>query len=86
MAVSSFSNVNLSQPFETTIPSFTEIANTGTDSAVGAVTNQNPQVVRQNPNRRAVQLNAASSPQAKAMLVKGADFFEIPAFLRKQAD
>jgi cell division protein FtsZ len=31
-------------------------------------------------------LGADSSPQAKAMLDKGADYYEIPAFLRKQAD
>jgi cell division protein FtsZ len=31
-------------------------------------------------------LGADSSPQAKTMLDKGADFYEIPAFLRKQAD
>jgi cell division protein FtsZ len=31
-------------------------------------------------------LGADSSPQAKAMLEKGADYYEIPAFLRKQAD
>jgi len=31
-------------------------------------------------------LGADSSPQAKSMLEKGADYYEIPAFLRKQAD
>ena len=31
-------------------------------------------------------LGADSSPQAKNMLDKGADYYEIPAFLRKQAD
>jgi cell division protein FtsZ len=31
-------------------------------------------------------LGADSSPEAKTMLDKGADFYEIPAFLRKQAD
>ena len=31
-------------------------------------------------------LGADSSPQAKTMLDKGTDFYEIPAFLRKQAD
>ena len=31
-------------------------------------------------------LGADSSPQAKTMLDKGTDYFEIPAFLRKQAD
>ncbi|MBU3564619.1 cell division protein FtsZ [Polynucleobacter sp. MWH-HuK1] len=31
-------------------------------------------------------LGADSSPQAKSMLDKGADYYEIPAFLRKQAD
>jgi cell division protein FtsZ len=34
----------------------------------------------------ALTLGADSSPQAKTMLDKGADFYEIPAFLRKQAD
>jgi cell division protein FtsZ len=31
-------------------------------------------------------LGADSSPQAKTMLDKGADYYEIPALLRKQAD
>jgi cell division protein FtsZ len=31
-------------------------------------------------------LGADSSPQAKTMLDKGTDYYEIPAFLRKQAD
>jgi cell division protein FtsZ len=31
-------------------------------------------------------LGADSSPQARTMLDKGADYYEIPAFLRKQAD
>ena len=31
-------------------------------------------------------LGADSSPQAKTLLDKGADYYEIPAFLRKQAD
>ena len=34
----------------------------------------------------APSLGADSSPQAKTMLDKGTDFYEIPAFLRKQAD
>jgi cell division protein FtsZ len=34
----------------------------------------------------APSLGADSSPQAKTMLDKGADYYEIPAFLRKQAD
>jgi cell division protein FtsZ len=34
----------------------------------------------------APSLGADSSPEAKTMLDKGADFYEIPAFLRKQAD
>jgi len=34
----------------------------------------------------APSLGADSSPQAKSMLDKGADYYEIPAFLRKQAD
>jgi len=40
---------------------------------------------RSEPNS-APTLGADSSPQAKTMLDKGADFYEIPAFLRKQAD
>ena len=34
----------------------------------------------------APSLGSDSSPKAKTMLDKGADFYEIPAFLRKQAD
>ena len=45
-----------------------------------------PSVFRQSPERQAPTLGADSSPQARALLEKGTDYFEIPAFLRKQAD
>lgn len=45
-----------------------------------------PSVFRQSPERAAPTLGADSSPQARALLEKGTDYFEIPAFLRKQAD
>jgi cell division protein FtsZ len=46
-----------------------------------------PAVMRQSPNRNPPpSLGASSSPQARNLLDKGTDFYEIPAFLRKQAD
>jgi len=46
-----------------------------------------PAVMRQSPNRGAPpSLGASSSPQARNLLDKGTDFYDIPAFLRKQAD
>jgi len=46
-----------------------------------------PAVMQRNPNRGATpSLGASSSPQAKSLLEKGADYYEIPAFLRNQAD
>jgi cell division protein FtsZ len=46
-----------------------------------------PRVFRSRSETSAApSLGADSSPQAKTMLDKGADFYEIPAFLRKQAD
>jgi cell division protein FtsZ len=45
-----------------------------------------PKVFRNSRDTIPPSLGADSSPQAKAMLEKGADYYEIPAFLRKQAD
>jgi cell division protein FtsZ len=46
-----------------------------------------PKVFRSNRNMPAEpRLGANSSPEAKAMMDKGADYYDIPAFLRKQAD
>ncbi|MDH6421062.1 hypothetical protein M2131_001003 [Polynucleobacter sphagniphilus] len=46
-----------------------------------------PRVFRSSRDTAAAPtLGADSSPQAKTMLDKGADYYEIPAFLRKQAD
>jgi cell division protein FtsZ len=45
-----------------------------------------PKVFRNSRDSVPPSLGADSSPQAKAMLEKGADYYEIPAFLRKQAD
>ncbi len=45
-----------------------------------------PAVMRPSPDRVAQNLGASSSPLARTMLEKGQDIFEIPAFLRKQAD
>jgi cell division protein FtsZ len=45
-----------------------------------------PSVFRQSPERMTPTLGADSSPQARNLLEKGTDYFEIPAFLRKQAD
>ena len=45
-----------------------------------------PSFFRQSPDRVAPTLGADSSPQARNLLEKGTEYFEIPAFLRKQAD
>jgi len=46
-----------------------------------------PAVLKPSPNRGpAPSLGASSSPQARSLLEKGTDFYDIPAFLRKQAD
>ena len=46
-----------------------------------------PAVFKSSPNRSApTSLGASSSPQARTMLEKGTEFYDIPAFLRKQAD
>jgi cell division protein FtsZ len=46
-----------------------------------------PSVLKPSPNRGpAPSLGASSSPQARSLLEKGTDFYDIPAFLRKQAD
>ncbi|MBJ7474595.1 MAG: hypothetical protein RL373_1043 [Pseudomonadota bacterium] len=45
-----------------------------------------PAVLKPSPNRGAPSLGASSSPQARSLLEKGQEFYEIPAFLRKQAD
>ena len=45
-----------------------------------------PSFFRQSPERVAPTLGADSSPQARNLLEKGTEYFEIPAFLRKQAD
>ena len=45
-----------------------------------------PKVFRNSRDTAPPSLGADSSPQAEAMLEKGADYYEIPAFLRKQAD
>jgi len=46
-----------------------------------------PKVFRSNRNIPSEpRLGANSSPEAQAMMDKGADYYDIPAFLRKQAD
>jgi cell division protein FtsZ len=45
-----------------------------------------PKVFRSNRESNEPRLGANSSPEAKAMMDKGADYYDIPAFLRKQAD
>lgn len=80
MVTSSFANSQNAPSYENDIPAMSSM------NAGNTVINLEPQVTRPNPNRGVGQLNAASSPQAKAMLEKGAEFFDIPAFLRKQAD
>jgi cell division protein FtsZ len=47
---------------------------------------ETPAVFRNTRESSPQTLGADSSPQAKAMLEKGTDYYEIPAFLRKQAD
>jgi cell division protein FtsZ len=67
-----------------TMPSATQMgAEVGFAETSGGI----PAVIRTSPNRGApASLGASSSPQAKTMLEKGTDFYDIPAFLRKQAD
>jgi cell division protein FtsZ len=45
-----------------------------------------PKVFRSNRESTEPRLGANSSPEAQAMMDKGADYYDIPAFLRKQAD
>jgi cell division protein FtsZ len=46
-----------------------------------------PKVFRSNRDSSVEpRLGANSSPEAQAMMDKGADYYDIPAFLRKQAD
>ena len=80
MVASNFANLQSVPNYEMNIPVLSE------PSQMNAQPSISPQVTRPNPSRGVGQLGAASSPQAKAMLEKGAEFFEIPAFLRKQAD
>jgi cell division protein FtsZ len=80
MGASNFANTQSAPNYEMNIPVLSEPVQ------MNAQPNASPQVTRPNPSRGVGQLNTASSPQAKAMLEKGAEFFEIPAFLRKQAD
>ena len=79
-AAASFANLQSVPSYEMNIPVLSD------PNQMNAQPSISPQVTRPNPSRGVGQLNAASSPQAKAMLEKGAEFFEIPAFLRKQAD
>lgn len=81
MVVSNFANANSIG----NIPSLSEAMPSigqGDNAGLASV----PQVTRPNPHRGGGQLGPASSPQAKAMLEKGTEYFDIPAFLRKQAD
>ena len=80
MEATNFANPQNTPSFEMNIPTLSEA------TEIKDQTSSSPKVTRPNPSRGVGQLNAASSPQAKAMLEKGAEFFEIPAFLRKQAD
>ena len=60
---------------------------TSVESGVSETTASIPSVFKPSPNRVApTSLGASSSPQARSMLEKGTEFYDIPAFLRKQAD
>ena len=60
---------------------------TSLESGVAETDASIPSVFRQSPNSIApTGLGASSSPQAITMLEKGIEFYDIPAFLRKQAD
>jgi cell division protein FtsZ len=66
------------------MPSATQM---GAEVGFAETSSSMPAVIRTSPNRGApASLGASSSPQAKSMLDKGTDFYDIPAFLRKQAD
>ena len=70
--------------YATSIPT---MGQTSLESSVADTDASIPSVFRQSPNRVApTSLGASSSPQARTMLEKGTEFYDIPAFLRKQAD
>ena len=70
--------------YATSIPT---MGQTSLESGVADTDASIPSVFRQSPNRVApTSLGASSSPQARTMLEKGTEFYDIPAFLRKQAD
>lgn len=75
---------NVTTGYASSIPTLGQaISETGVAEGSSAM----PAVLRQSPNRGAPpSLGASSSPQARNLLDKGTDFYDIPAFLRKQAD
>jgi cell division protein FtsZ len=74
---------NVTTGYASSIPTLGQaIADTGMAEGSPAM----PAVMRQSPNRNPPSLGASSSPQARNLLDKGTDFYDIPAFLRKQAD
>jgi cell division protein FtsZ len=75
-------NTSASMPMTGSAP-VTQPASTGVDYSQYDL----PRVFRNSREAApAPTLGADSSPQAKTMLDKGTDYYEIPAFLRKQAD
>jgi cell division protein FtsZ len=75
---------NVTTGYASSMPTLGQsILETGMAEGLSAI----PAVIRQSPNRGAPpSLGASSSPQARNLLDKGTDFYDIPAFLRKQAD
>jgi cell division protein FtsZ len=68
-------------------PSIPRMGQTSLESDVAETEASIPSVFRQFPNSIApTGIGASSSPQAKTMLEKGTEIYDIPAFLRKQAD
>ena len=82
IATQALSNMNSS--YGSSIPTMGQASSDiGTSDAVAGI----PAVFKPSPNRGAApNLGASSSPQARSLLEKGTDFYDIPAFLRKQAD
>ena len=82
IATQALSNVTSSYSAE--IPTMGQASS---DMVAGDAVAGIPAVLRTSPNRGpAPSLGASSSPQARSLLEKGTDFYDIPAFLRKQAD
>jgi len=76
---------NMASGFASSSPAMGQLSS-DTSSFGDSTSSAMPAVLKPSPNRGAPSLGASSSPQARSLLEKGQEFYEIPAFLRKQAD